>query len=154
MNRFEQAIPAGIITLVGLWVAFISFTQQPAEAFSFPRLISAVFVVLSIWVFVQALIGNGASDEANSIPWKTWANILPGLIIAAIYIFWAAKALGFYTATVLAVFVLVTYYDPSPHGAVKSWIRRIIVTAGFVAVMYLLFGTLLGVFTPSEVLFR
>ena len=47
MNRLEQAIPAGIIMLVGLWVAFTSYTQTPAEAFVFPRLVSAVFVAIS-----------------------------------------------------------------------------------------------------------
>ena len=48
MNRLEHAIPAGVIMLVGLWVAWISFTQNPAEAFLFPRLISTIFLTLSI----------------------------------------------------------------------------------------------------------
>ena len=53
MNRLEHAVPAGIIMIAGLIVAYISFTQQPAEAFVFPRLISVVFVALSVFVFVQ-----------------------------------------------------------------------------------------------------
>ena len=46
MNRFQHAIPAGLIALVGLWVCFVSYTQTPAAAFAFPRLISTVFVVI------------------------------------------------------------------------------------------------------------
>ena len=51
MQRFQHAIPAGLIALVGLWVCFVSYTQTPAAAFAFPRLISTVFVVLALWTF-------------------------------------------------------------------------------------------------------
>lgn len=152
MNRLEHAIPAGIIMAIGLWVAWISYTQTPAEAFVFPRLISTVFVILSVWTFAMTFIQP--SSGSVTISAKTWGNILPGLIVAAIFVFWMGKALGFYTATAISVFVLVSYYDPAPHGEVKSWIKRALVTAGFVFVMYLLFAMLLGVFTPRETLFR
>ena len=75
-------------------------------------------------------------------------------IVGAIFAFWLGKALGFYTATTIAVFVLVSLYDPAPHFDPKSWIKRALVTAGFIAVMYLLFAMLLGVYTPREILFR
>ena len=65
----------------------------------------------------------------------------------------AAKALGFYTASTIAFFVLVCLYDPAPHGVLKSWIKRIVITAGFLAVMYGLFAVLLNVFTPREIFF-
>jgi hypothetical protein len=81
-------------------------------------------------------------------------NIRPGLIIGGIFAFYLGKALGFYTATAIVVFALVSFYDPAPHGEVKVWIKRVLITAGFVAVMYLLFAMLLGVFTPREILFR
>ena len=56
MNRLEHAIPAGIIMIIGLWVAWISYTQTPADAFVFPRLVSTVFVALSVWTFAQTLL--------------------------------------------------------------------------------------------------
>lgn len=152
MSRLEHAIPAGIIMLIGLWVAWISYTQTPAEAFVFPRLVSTLFVILSVWTFAATLIKP--SEGSVTISAKTWANILPGLIIGAIYVFWLGKALGFYTATTITVFVLISYYDPAPHGQIKVWIKRALITAGFIAVMYLLFAMLLGVFTPREILFR
>jgi hypothetical protein len=152
MNRLEHAIPAGIIMVIGLWVAWISYTQTPAEAFVFPRLISTLFVVLSVWTFAATILKPSEDNVAVSA--KTWANILPGLILGAIFVFYLGKALGFYTATTITFFLLVSYYDPAPHGEVKSWIKRILITAGFIAVMYLLFAMLLGVFTPREILFR
>ena len=48
MQRFQHGIPAGLIALVGLWVCYVSYTQTPAAAFAFPRLISTVFVVLAL----------------------------------------------------------------------------------------------------------
>jgi FtsH-binding integral membrane protein len=152
MNRLEHAIPAGIIMAIGLWVAWISYTQTPAEAFVFPRLISTLFVVLSVWTFAAATLKP--SEDKVAVSAKTWANILPGLILGAIFVFYLGKALGFYTATTITFFLLVSYYDPASHSDVKSWIKRILITAGFIAVMYLLFAMLLGVFTPREILFR
>lgn len=152
MNRLEHAIPAGIIMVIGLWVAWISYTQTPAEAFVFPRLISTIFVALSVWTFIATFVKP--AEGSVTIPAKTWLNILPGLIIGAICVFWMGKALGFYTASAITVFALISYYDPAPHGQIGSWIKRILITAGFIAVMYLLFAMLLGVFTPREILFR
>lgn len=152
MGRLEQAIPAGIILAVGVWVAVVSYTQTPAEAFAFPRLVATVFVALAALVFARALLVGG--EPGDRIPAATWFAILPGLIVATVYVFWLAKALGFYTATTLAVFALVSLYDPAPHGAVRSWVKRVLITAGFIVVMYVLFATTLGVFTPREVLFR
>jgi len=138
--------------LIGLWVAWISFTQNPTEAFLFPRLISTIFLALSIWTFVAAWVKT--SDVSSTISTAMWINILPGLIIGAICVFWMGKAFGFYTASTITVFSLISYYDPAPHRQISSWAKRILVTAGFIAVMYLLFAMLLGVFTPRETLFR
>ena len=152
MRQFEQAIPAGIIMCIGLWVSYVSFTQQPAEAFAFPRLISALFVLFSIFVFARTLMGKG--DKFASTSAQTWKAILPGLAVATVYVFWAAKALGFYTAATLAVFILISIYDPNPNSEVKTWVKRLVITAVFTTVMYLLFATLLGVFTPREFFLR
>ena len=151
LPRTQHILASGVIAVVGITVAYISFTQEPADAFIFPRLISSVFAVLAIWTFGKALmgrtkVGNGLSTEAMK-------NMLPGLIVAIVYIFWAAKGLGFYTATTITTFVLISLYDPAPHGALKSWIRRALITAGFMAVMYGLFAMLLNVFTPREIFF-
>lgn len=151
MSRLQQILPSGLIALVGLWVAYISYTQQPAEAFLFPRLVSTVFVVLALWTLGRAVLGLQKTGQGVSL--DMLRNLAPGLLVALVYIFWAAKGLGFYTATTLAFFILLSLYDPAPHGAAKTWVKRVIITASFMAVMYGLFALLLKVWTPREVLF-
>lgn len=151
LPRNQHIIASGLIAAIGVSIAYISFTQEPAQAFVFPRLISSVFAVLAIWTFVKAL--SGRTKVGNGISGQAMRNMLPGLIITIIYVYWAAKALGFYTATAAAFFLLLSFYDPAPHSEWKSWVKRILITAGFMAVMYGLFAQLLNVFTPREIFF-
>lgn len=151
MNRSQHIIPSGIVAAVGLWVAYISFTQQPSEAFLFPRLIATIFVVLALWTFAKALLGR--SRTGAGLSWEIIRNMAPGLLVALVYVFWAAKGLGFYTATTIAFFILLCLYDPAPHNALKSWGKRLLITVCFMAVMYGLFAKLLKVYTPREIFF-
>ena len=142
---------SGLITAVAIWICWISFTQQPAEAFVFPRLISVFLVAFSLWTLGMALLGRSRTGEG--VPVAVILNLGPGLLVAIVYVFWAANALGFYTATAIAFFVLLSLYDPAPHDELRSWLKRLAVSAGFMAVMYGLFALLLNVYTPREVLF-
>ncbi len=151
LPRNQHIIASGLIAGVGVSIAYISFTQEPADAFVFPRLISSVFAVLALWTFGKAVLGK--TKVGNGISGDAMKKMLPGLIVAIIYIYWAAKGLGFYTATAIAFFVLVSLYDPAPHTEFKTWLKRIAITAGFMAVMYGLFAGLLNVFTPREIFF-
>lgn len=151
MSRIQHILPSGLILAVGIWVAWISFTREPAGAFLFPRLISAAFVALAAWTFGKAVLGK--SRVGTGLSAELVRNLLPGLIVAGIYIFWAAQALGFYTATTITFFVLLSLYDPAPHGQPATWVKRAIITAGYMAVMYGLFALLLKAYTPREILF-
>ena len=114
-------------------------------------MISTAFVVLALWTFAKALLGWTKIGSGMSV--RAATNLAPGLIIALIYIFWAAKGLGFYTATTIAFFILLSLYDPASHREIKSWLKRVIITACFMAVMYGLFAKLLKVYTPREIYF-
>lgn len=151
LPRVQHIIGSGLVAAVGVWVTYISYTQQPSEAFLFPRLIATVFVVLALWTFTKACLGW--TKVGNGITVAQFTNLLPGLAVALIYIFWAAKGLGFYTATSAAFFILLSLYDPAPHNALRSWLKRVLITACFMAVMYGLFALLLKVYTPREILF-
>ena len=152
LPRVQHIVASGFIAAVGMWVAWVSYTQQPAEAFLFPRLISTRS--LSFWpcgrLSKRSLAGR---KVGHGVSRRDFVWLLPGLIVALIYIFWAAKALGFYTAGTIAFFMLLSFYDPAPHGEAKTWIKRVIITAGFLAVMYGLFAMLLKVYTPREIFF-
>lgn len=151
LPREQHILASGLVAAVGVWVAYISYTAEPAGAFLFPRIISTVFVVLALWTFGKALLGR--TKVGNGLSGRAMLNIAPGLAVMLIYVFWAAKALGFYTASTLAFFILLSLYDPAPHRAPATWARRIVITAGFLVVMYGLFAMLLNVFTPREIFF-
>lgn len=151
LPRLQHMIGSGLVAAVGVSVCYISYTQQPSEAFLFPRLIATIFVVLALWTFIKACLRW--TKVGNGISMTQFKNLAPGLIVALIYIFWAVKGLGFYTATTIAFFILLSLYDPAPHTAVKSWVKRVITTACFMAAMYGLFALLLKVYTPREIFF-
>ena len=79
MNRTQHIISSGLVAFVGLWVCGISYTQQPAEAFLFPRLISSVFVALALWTFGQAIMGW--SKGGNGVSARAFLQIFPGLVV-------------------------------------------------------------------------
>lgn len=151
LPRTQHIVASGLVAAVGVSVAYVSYTQEPAGAFLFPRIISTVFVVLALWTLGRALLGQ--TKIGNGLDREAMINIAPGLAVSLVFVFWAAKALGFYTASTIAFFVLLSLYDPAPHGELKSWIKRVLITAGFLAVMYGLFARLLNVFTPREIFF-
>ena len=151
MNRTQHIISSGLVAFVGLWVCGISYTQQPAEAFLLPRLISSVFVALALWTFGKAIMGW--SKVGNGVSARAFMQMLPGLLVAILYVFWAAKGLGFYTATSICFFILLSLYDPAPHTEPRSWIKRLIISGVFMVVIYGLFAKLLKVYTPREIFF-
>lgn len=151
LPRTQHIIASGLVALVGVSVAYISYTQQPSEAFLFPRMISTVFVVLALITFAKALAGR--TKVGNGLSVAAMKNLAPGLLVALVYIFWAAKFFGFYVGSTIAFFMLLSLYDPAPHREVKSWIRRAAISLGFLAIMYGLFNMLLTVFTPRGMFF-
>lgn len=146
MNYLQHRISSGVITLIAAWVCWISFTQKPNEAFLFPRIIATLFLILAIWTFAKAILGK--SKVGNGLSRTAAKNMAPGVAVAGVYIFWAAKALGFYTSSAIAFFVLLSLYDPAPNTEVKTWIKRGLITVGFVVIMYTLFAGVLKVYTP------
>ena len=150
-SRAQHVVPAAAVLGVALLVAWLSFTQEPADAFLFPRVIAVAFVGLAIWNFARAALG--LAKVGGGIDTSTMKAVLPGAIVLALYVFWAAKGLGFYLASTLAFFALYTLYDPAPWGSARDWAKRALVTLVFMSVIYALFAWLLQVQTPRGVWF-
>ena len=146
MKRFQHTILSGFITFVGIGVAYISYTQTPVEAFIFPRVISTAFVILALWDFIRVLWAKTNSNIGTT--YSSLLHILPGLTISFLYVFWAIPFLGFYPSTTIAFLSLLALYDSASHTATKTWGKRVIITAGFMIIMYLLFALILQVYTP------
>lgn len=151
MNFTQHRISSGILTVIAIAILVISFTREPAAAYLFPRIISVFFTAFAVITFAKAMMGR--SRVGTGLSMQDFKNICPGLVISLIYIFWGAKTLGFYTGFALAFFALLSAYDPAPNNALKTWLCRLIITICVVAVMFLLFSTMLQVHTPRG-LFR
>jgi len=151
ITRVQHLLPATVILVLALTVAWLSFTREPAGAFLFPRMIGSVMLLLAIWNFIRAAIGlarigDGLSKSAT-------INMLPGVILMAFFILFAAKFFGFYAASFMAFLSVYALYDPASHLSVASWIKRLLVASGFMLVIYGLFTLLLKVQTPRGMFF-
>jgi hypothetical protein len=145
-NRLQHIVPAGIVFTGATVVTWLSFTQEPAESFLFPRVISVFFITLAAWNFTRAI--TGLARVGTGFSTGMLKNMLPGLLVMLVYIFFAAKGIGFYLASTLAFFAIYTLYDPAPYSSVKDWTKRGFVTAAFMAIIYGLFALVLQVQTP------
>jgi len=150
-HRLQHIVPGSAIFLLASVVTWLSFTEQPAEAFLFPRVISVVFIALAIWNLIRAV--TGMSKIGRGIPVATLKNLAPGLVVMMLFVFFGAKYLGFYLGSTLAFFAIYSFYDPASLSSMKDWIKRILVTVAFMAVIYALFAVVLQVHTPRGILF-
>ena len=150
-QRIQHLVPSTVILVLAATVAFLSFTREPAAAFLFPRLVSVVMLSLALWNFLRA--ARGLSKVGTGINAAQLKAILPGLVVLAVFIFFAAKYLGFYVASFAAFFVMFSIYDPDSHASVKVWGKRIVITFLFMLVIYGLFSMLLKVQTPRGLFF-
>ena len=150
-HRLQQTLPAALILGLACSVAYVSFDVEDSEPYLFPRLVSLGLVLLALAALVQAAGAKVVSAGAATSDGLTLAivkAIVPALVVMGGFVFWAVESLGMYTASTAAFFLIVVLYDPSPHTEIRSWLKRIVVTAGFMAVMYGLFAMLLKVQTP------
>lgn len=150
-TRLQHVVSATVVLVVAAVVAWLSFTQQPAEAFLFPRLISVVFAGLAAWNFARA--AGGFARVGEGLSWPTMLNLAPGIAVMFVYVFFAARGLGFYVSSAITFFVIYSLYDPTPIADPRAWGRRLVVTVLFMAVIYGLFALLLKVQTPRGLFF-
>ncbi len=145
-GRTQQTVAAAIILLLGLWVAFISFSVTDSQPYLFPQLISVVMVGLAATALLRAIRGNNRTG--SGLTTTQLVNILPAIALMLAYVFFAIPMLGFYSAGTLAFLTLYTLYDPAPHDSPKTWLMRIAVTVGFMTLIYMVFNMALQVQTP------
>ena len=150
-GRLQQTIPTGLVLLLAIWITVISFNVEDPGPFLFPRLIAVVMVVLAALSFQRAL--RGKSRTGTGLDRHLLRNIAPGVGLMLVYVFFVAEYLGFYVASFVAFLALYTLYDPHGHADLTTWLRRLCVSVGFIAVMYGLFALVLKVQTPTGILF-
>lgn len=151
LSRTQHLIPATAILVLAMTVAWLSFTREPAAAFLFPRMIGSVMLLLAAWNFIRAFLGLARVGDGLSR--TTITRVAPGLLVMLIFVFLAAKGLGFYVASCLAFVGIYSFYDPASHRSPVVWGKRCLVAAVFMCVIYGLFAMLLKVQTPRGLFF-
>lgn len=149
--KTQHCLSSAAVLVVATAVTWLSFSQEPAEAFLFPRLISVFFLGFALWNFTRA--STGRARVGDGVPASMFANLLPGLALGSLLVFFAAEALGFYAACSLAFVTLYSLYDPADWRDARAWARRLLVSGVFMAIIYGLFAALLQVQTPRGVFF-
>ena len=149
-GRLQQAIPAGIVLLLALWVTYVSFDVKDPEPYLFPRLITIAMLGLAALAFLRAL--RGRNRTGGGLDRETLTGIAPGLAVMLLYVFLLAEWLGFYAASSLAFLAIFSLYDPASHAAPRVWAKRLVITAGCMILLYCVFALLLRVQTPRGLL--
>lgn len=78
-SRLQHIIPAGAIFALAMTVTWLSFTQEPAEAFVFPRIISIAFIILASWNLARA--GLGMARVGGGLSSAEARHIFPDLCV-------------------------------------------------------------------------
>ena len=73
--------------------------------FYFQGLFQVLLLHSALWTFIKALLGK--SKVGVGVDMVSLKALLPSAIIASIYVFWAAKFLGFYTSLALVSFYFI-----------------------------------------------
>ena len=147
-GRTRHLVPAVAVLGIAATVAWLSFTREPADAFLFPRLISGVMLALAAWNAARAALG--LSRVGAGIALAEIRTVAPGVLVMLVYVLFAARELGFYVASFVA---LCSLHGPAPHARASSWVRRVLVALGFMVVIWALFTLLLKVQTPRGLFF-
>lgn len=132
---------------IGLY--WLAASAASPEAYFFPRIIAGGMGVLAIAMLLTTF-GRRAASAAPirvAIPWR---STIPALAIFIGYR-WALEALGFYSATFAAFFLIVSVFAPD-RGSLRAILKRVAVAAAFTGVLYALFAIVLRVQTPSGLL--
>jgi len=149
-SRTRHLLPASLVLALAATVFWLSVTREPADAFLFPRLTGGIMLLLAAWNFARAALGLARTGDG--LDRTTLGRVAPGVLVMLVLVLFAAKALGFYTASFVAFVVLYSLYDPAPHDSPVTWAKRLAIAAAFMLVVYLLFTLLLKVQIPRGAL--
>jgi hypothetical protein len=140
-----------IAGLAGLALGVLLFALAgESEAYLFPRFTAIGIAVLGLAILASTVRASSGSTPVADNAGTTWPRIVPVLLIFIVYR-WAMEAIGFYTAGFAAFLAIVWIYAPEPFS-VGSAVKRIAISAAFIAVIFAVFSLLLRVQTPRGIL--
>jgi Tripartite tricarboxylate transporter TctB family len=130
--------------LIGGFLYWAALGSDTPKAYFFPEMLALTMVVLGAGLLITDFRSGGkVKGAAIAIP---WATIWPGMLVLALYMAFAQQV-GFYLSAWLAfVSIAILYATPARRAATIR--RSVPIAVVFLAVLYLVFWTLLRVQLP------
>jgi hypothetical protein len=130
--------------LIGGLLYWAALGSDTPKAYFFPQMLALTMVALgAALVFTSFRPGGKVQGAAIAIP---WSRLWPGMLVLAVYMA-VAQQVGFYLSSWLAFMAIAIVY--APFSARPATIKRSVpVAIAFLAVLYLVFWTLLRVQLP------
>ncbi|MGB0847275.1 MAG: tripartite tricarboxylate transporter TctB family protein [Thiolinea sp.] len=135
-------IAAILVFLFSGFLLWLCTGHDNPEVYLFPFIVSIALFALSALALGRELIGLGTGD-IQSIP---LLRLLPALLVIVAYVM-AVEYFGMYSSSLVALFLLALIYHPG-ENFIQRITNSVLVSAGFIGVMYVLFSILLKVQTP------
>jgi Tripartite tricarboxylate transporter TctB family len=130
--------------LFGGYLYWSALGSETPRAYFFPQMLALTMVALGAGMLVMAFRGGGKRQAAGSA--TQWYKIWPGMLVLVVFMA-VAEQVGFYVSSWLAFTSIGVLYAPARHRLATAK-RCVPIAFVFLAVLYLVFWTLLRVQLP------
>ena len=136
------------MTGFALALFWAGWTPENPDAFIFPNIVALIMAVIGLLAVGHAFLSNAVAQRSEKVA-MPWRKLWPALLILVLYMFLLHEEwLGFYTTSFAIFVLLVVIYTPNASLRARA-IKAVLVSLGFMAVLYSLFSLLLRVQTPT-----
>lgn len=148
MNHRRHLLTVIATLLLAIGLAVVSFMPD-VSGYKFPQMIALAIVAIAAIMVLLALIAKKPLTKADEEP-VPWGSIWPLLLVLVGFLV-IMERLGFFVTSFIAFFLIVMIYSPQRLGW-RGAIKGGVIAAIFMAVLYLVFVSLLSVQTPQGLL--
>ena len=142
INKLTSVIFLLILSII---LAYASFSGGSSEAYLFPKLLSAVMIILSTFSVILYFYNKG--KKIAEINFKKLSIYLCSLLLFLIF----GEFLGFYFLSVLIFLITCFFYSENKNREIFFY--NFLITLFFMLFIYFLFSVLLKVQVPRFFLF-
>lgn len=147
---FVSLLIAGLL----FYLSFYSGTSKEIQAYLFPRTVSTIMLIVTVFLFYQNL-ENKFLERERKTPSVFSLNLFKlypaGIGILLFMIF--AEDLGFYFSTTI-LFMFIALFYSEDKLKLSNLVKSICVCSLFMGLIYVLFTILLKVQVPGFILFQ
>jgi len=147
MNKEIMVALVCLVGSLGLYSSLGTISEETAR--TFPRVVIVVMIVLSTLLLLQGVLLRGLEQQKGKpFPWGRFFLLL-GIIVAYLAFM---QFVGFYVSAFF-FFVIVSFLLGRSDLTLNKGAARIVQSAVFTGVLFVLFKVLLKVQAPSGLLF-